>query len=238
MLLSDVDLRKELDSGRLVLDPWDPAMLQPSSIDVRLDRYFRVFQNSRYTHIDPMQQQDELTTQVEPEGDDPFVLHPGEFVLGSTFESVGLPDDLAGRLEGKALGIGTPVPTVAGWRTMGSLRVGDQVFGIDGRPDAGRRGHRDHDGPPLLRGVLLRRSDDHRGRSSPVAHHDEVGAEARRPVPDRHDCGDRRDTARRVWSGTTTSPSPRRCSTPSSRCRSTRTCSACGSVTGRARRPR
>src|SRR5919202_5535740 len=102
MLLSDVDLRKELESGRLVLDPWDPAMLQPSSVDVRLDRFFRVFQNSRYTHIDPMQQQDELTTEVEPEGDDPFVLHPGEFVLGSTFESVSLPDDLAGRLEGKS----------------------------------------------------------------------------------------------------------------------------------------
>jgi deoxycytidine triphosphate deaminase len=134
VLLSDADLRKELESGRLVLDPWDPAMLQPSSVDVRLDRYFRVFQNSRYTHIDPMQQQDELTTQVEPEGDDPFVLHPGEFVLGSTFEAVSLPDDLAGRLEGKALAIGTPVPTVAGWRTMGSLRVGDQVFGLDGRP--------------------------------------------------------------------------------------------------------
>jgi dCTP deaminase len=102
VLLSDGDLRKELDGGRLVLDPWDPAMLQPSSIDVRLDRFFRVFQNSRYTHIDPMQQQDELTTVVEPAGDDPFVLHPGEFVLGSTFESVSLPDDLAGRLEGKS----------------------------------------------------------------------------------------------------------------------------------------
>ena len=134
MLLSDVDLRKELESGRLVLDPWDPAMLQPSSVDVRLDRYFRVFQNSRYTHIDPREQQDELTTQVEPEGDDPFVLHPGEFVLGSTFERVRLPEDLAGRLEGKALAIGTPVPTVSGWRTMGSLRIGDQVFGVDGRP--------------------------------------------------------------------------------------------------------
>ena len=134
MLLSDADLRKELESGRLVLDPWDPAMLQPSSVDIRLDRYFRVFQNSRYTHIDPMQQQDELTTEVEPQGDDPFVLHPGEFVLGSTFESVGLPDDLAGRLEGKALAVGTPVPTVGGWRSMGSLRVGDEVFGVDGRP--------------------------------------------------------------------------------------------------------
>ena len=134
MLLSDADLRKELEAGRLVLDPWDPAMLQPSSVDVRLDRFFRVFQNSRYTHIDPRQQQDELTTQVEPEGDEPFVLHPGEFVLGSTYEAVGLPDDLAGRLEGKALAIGTPVATVAGWRTMGSLRVGDLVFGVDGRP--------------------------------------------------------------------------------------------------------
>jgi dCTP deaminase len=102
VLLSDGDLRKELDSGRLVLDPWDPEMLQPSSVDVRLDRFFRVFQNSRYTHIDPSQQQDELTTPVEPEGDDPFVLHPGEFVLGSTFETVTLPDDLAGRLEGKS----------------------------------------------------------------------------------------------------------------------------------------
>ena len=134
MLLSDADLRKELEAGRLVLDPWDPAMLQPSSVDVRLDRFFRVFQNSRYTHIDPRQQQDELTTQVEPEGDDPFVLHPGEFVLGSTYEAVTLPDDLAGRLEGKALAIGTPIATVAGWRTMGSLRVGDLVFDVDGRP--------------------------------------------------------------------------------------------------------
>ena len=102
MLLSDGDLRKEIDSGRLALDPWDPEMVQPSSIDVRLDRFFRVFMNSRYTHIDPAEQQDELTTAVEPQDDEPFVLHPGEFVLGSTFESVGLPDDLAGRLEGKS----------------------------------------------------------------------------------------------------------------------------------------
>jgi dCTP deaminase len=102
VLLSDGDLTKELANGRLVLEPWDAAMLQPSSIDVRLDRYFRVFQNSRYTHIDPREQQDELTTPVEPDGDDPFVLHPGEFVLGSTFEAISLPDDLAGRLEGKS----------------------------------------------------------------------------------------------------------------------------------------
>ncbi|MFC0115560.1 dCTP deaminase [Kibdelosporangium aridum] len=102
MLLSDRDLSKELDSGRLGLEPYDPAMLQPSSIDVRLDRFFRVFDNTKYTHIDPALQQDELTSLVEQQGDDPFVLHPGEFVLGSTFEFVTLPDDLAGRLEGKS----------------------------------------------------------------------------------------------------------------------------------------
>ncbi|CAM3926228.1 dCTP deaminase [Kibdelosporangium persicum] len=102
MLLSDRDLTKELESGRLGVEPYDPAMLQPSSIDVRLDRFFRVFDNTRYTHIDPAQQQDELTSLVEQEGEDPFVLHPGEFVLGSTYEYVTLPDDLAGRLEGKS----------------------------------------------------------------------------------------------------------------------------------------
>ena len=102
MLLSDRDLRKEVEAGRLGVDPFDPGMVQPSSIDVRLDRFFRVFNNSQYTHIDPSQQQDELTSLVEKTGEDPFVLHPGEFVLASTFELVTLPDDLAGRLEGKS----------------------------------------------------------------------------------------------------------------------------------------
>ncbi|GAB2826230.1 MULTISPECIES: dCTP deaminase [Lentzea] len=102
MLLSDQDLRKEVESGRLLLDPFDVGMVQPSSIDVRLDRFFRVFNNTKYTHIDPSVQQDDLTSLVEtPEGE-PFVLHPGEFVLGSTYEMVTLPDDLAGRLEGKS----------------------------------------------------------------------------------------------------------------------------------------
>ena len=102
MLLSDQDLRKEVESGRLLLDPFDVEMVQPSSIDVRLDRFFRVFNNTKYTHIDPSIQQDDLTSLVEtPEGE-PFVLHPGEFVLGSTYELVTLPDDLAGRLEGKS----------------------------------------------------------------------------------------------------------------------------------------
>ena len=102
MLLSDRDLRAELASGGLGLDPYDDALVQPSSIDVRLDRYFRVFANHRYSHIDPSVAQDDLTEMVEPEGEEPFVLHPGEFVLGSTLERVVLPDDLVARLEGKS----------------------------------------------------------------------------------------------------------------------------------------
>jgi dCTP deaminase len=102
MLLSDRDLLTEIEDGGLALDPFDPTLVQPSSIDVRLDRFFRVFNNSRYTHIDPQVQQDDLTSLVEVDGDDAFVLHPGEFVLGSTFESVSLSDRLAGRLEGKS----------------------------------------------------------------------------------------------------------------------------------------
>jgi len=102
MLLSDRDIRAALAAGRLGLEPYEPAMVQPSSIDVRLDRFFRVFNNARYTHIDPALQQDDLTTPVEPAGNDPFVLHPGEFVLGSTLEVVSIPDDLAARLEGKS----------------------------------------------------------------------------------------------------------------------------------------
>ncbi|WP_166844890.1 dCTP deaminase [Isoptericola sp. BMS4] len=102
MLLSDRDIRAELDAGRVVLDPLDTSMLQPSSIDVRLDRYFRLFDNHKYPFIDPSQEQPELTRLVEVAPDEPFVLHPGEFVLGSTFESVTLPDDVAARLEGKS----------------------------------------------------------------------------------------------------------------------------------------
>ena len=102
MLLSDRDITAELDAGRVALEPFDPAMIQPSSIDVRLDRFFRVFENHRYPHIDPAEDQPELTRQVEPEGDEPFILHPGEFVLGSTYEVVTLPDDVAARLEGKS----------------------------------------------------------------------------------------------------------------------------------------
>ncbi|MDO8106264.1 dCTP deaminase [Isoptericola sp. b441] len=102
MLLSDRDIKAELDSGRITLDPYEPVMIQPSSIDVRLDRFFRLFDNHKYAVIDPAQEQPDLTHLVEPDGDEPFILHPGEFVLGSTYEAVTLPDDVAARLEGKS----------------------------------------------------------------------------------------------------------------------------------------
>jgi dCTP deaminase len=102
MLLSDRDICAQVDAGRVKIDPWDPVFVQPSSIDVRLDRYFRIFENHRYAVIDPAEDQSELTREVSPEGDGPFVLHPGEFVLGSTYEHVELPDDIAARLEGKS----------------------------------------------------------------------------------------------------------------------------------------
>lgn len=102
VLLSDRDIRAELESGRVGLEPYEPAMLQPSSIDVRLDRFFRLFDNHKYPMIDPSVDQPDLTRLVEVENGEPFVLHPGEFVLGSTYEQVTLPDDVAARLEGKS----------------------------------------------------------------------------------------------------------------------------------------
>lgn len=99
VLLSDRDIRAEIDAGRLGIEPFDDSLIQPSSVDVRLDSLFRVFNNTRYTHIDPAQRQDDLTSLVEPKEGEPFVLHPGEFVLGATLERCTLPDDLAGRLE-------------------------------------------------------------------------------------------------------------------------------------------
>jgi dCTP deaminase len=102
MLLSDRDIRAEIDKGRVVLEPYDEAMIQPSSVDIRLDRYFRVFENHRYPHIDPATEQPELTRLVEPDAEEPFILHPGEFVLASSYEVVTLPDDVAARLEGKS----------------------------------------------------------------------------------------------------------------------------------------
>jgi dCTP deaminase len=102
MLLSDRDIREQLESGRVGLDPLDLGMIQPSSIDVRLDKYFRLFDNHKYPFIDPREDQNELTRLVEIQDGEPFILHPGEFVLGSTYELVTLPDDIAARLEGKS----------------------------------------------------------------------------------------------------------------------------------------
>ena len=102
VLLSDRDIRAAVDKGDLIIEPYDPALVQPSSVDVRMDRFFRVFNNSKYTHIDPKQQQDDLTSLVEVPENEPFVLHPGEFVLGATLEKFTLPAHLAGRLEGKS----------------------------------------------------------------------------------------------------------------------------------------
>lgn len=102
MLLSDRDIRAELDAGRVRLDPYDPAMIQPASIDVRIDRFFRVFDNHKYAMIDPAAEQAELTREIAVDPEDPYMLHPGEFVLASTYEQVTLPDNVAARLEGKS----------------------------------------------------------------------------------------------------------------------------------------
>ena len=102
MLLSDRDIRADLESGRIGLEPYASELLQPSSIDVRLDRFFRLFDNHKYPYIDPAEDQPELTRLIESRPGEPFILHPGEFVLGSTFELVTLPDDIAARLEGKS----------------------------------------------------------------------------------------------------------------------------------------
>ena len=102
VLLSDRDIRGAIDAKRVILDPFEPSMVQPSSIDVRIDRYFRLFDNHKYPVIDPSQEQPELTRLVEVATEEAFILHPGEFVLASTFEVVTLADDVAARLEGKS----------------------------------------------------------------------------------------------------------------------------------------
>ena len=102
MLLSDRDIRSEIQSGRVAVEPFDEAMIQPSSVDVRLDKFFRVFENHKYSVIDPSIEQAELTREVIAEDDEAFILHPGEFVLASTYEIITFPDDIAGRLEGKS----------------------------------------------------------------------------------------------------------------------------------------
>jgi dCTP deaminase len=117
VVLSDRDIRAEIAAGRIVIDPFTPDAIQPSSVDLHLDRRFRVFRNSRYPYIDVRADQPELTELVEIGGDDPFILHPGEFVLGSTLERVELPNDLVARLEGKSsLGrLGLLIHSTAGY---------------------------------------------------------------------------------------------------------------------------
>jgi dCTP deaminase len=102
VLLSDRDIKAEINAGRVKVEPFDGAMIQPSSVDVRLDRFFRVFENHKYSVIDPSIEQQDLTREVAVAADEEFILHPGEFVLASTYEIITLPDDIAGRLEGKS----------------------------------------------------------------------------------------------------------------------------------------
>jgi deoxycytidine triphosphate deaminase len=134
VILSDRSIREELEAGRIVIDPLDESCIQPSSVDLHIDRFFRVFLNHTMGHIDVKEDLEELTELVEIGEDDVFMLHPGEFVLGSTAERVKLPNDLVARLEGKALALDTPIPTPSGWTTMGELRPGDEVFDERGLP--------------------------------------------------------------------------------------------------------
>ena len=117
MVLSDRTIRRQLSEGRIEVEPYDDSLLQPSSLDVRVDRFFRVFRNSRYPFIDVKEEMEDLTELVEIGEAEPFILHPGEFVLASTYEIFSLPDDVAARLEGKSsLGrLGLLTHSTAGW---------------------------------------------------------------------------------------------------------------------------
>jgi dCTP deaminase len=117
MILSDRTIREHIESGRIEIDPYDPACLQPSSVDLHVDSTFRVFHNQRHPFIDVRKEMTDLTEVVEVDGGEPFILHPGEFVLGSTLERVRLPDDLVARLEGKSsLGrLGLLIHSTAGY---------------------------------------------------------------------------------------------------------------------------
>lgn len=121
MVLSDRTIREEIESGRIVIDPHRDDLVQPSSVDLRVDSKYRVFNNSRYPFIDVKQPMEELTELVTTEEDEPFILHPGEFVLGQTLERVTLPDDLVARLEGKSsLGrLGLLIHSTAGFVDAG-----------------------------------------------------------------------------------------------------------------------
>lgn len=125
VILSDRTIREELAAGRVIIDPLDESNIQPSSVDLHLDKFFRVFRNHTMGHIDVKQNLEDLTELVEIGEDDAFMLHPGEFALGSTSERVGLPDDLVARLEGKS--------------SLG--RLGLLIHSTAGFVDAGWNGH-------------------------------------------------------------------------------------------------
>jgi dCTP deaminase len=121
VILSDVSIRKGLADGRIIIDPLDDRSIQPSSVDLHVDHYFRVFRNDTTPYIDPKEPQENLTELVEVPDEGAFILHPGEFVLGSTYERVALPDDLVARLEGKSsLGrLGLLIHSTAGFVDAG-----------------------------------------------------------------------------------------------------------------------
>jgi dCTP deaminase len=121
MVLSDRTIREEIESGRIAFDPFDPGLIQPSSVDMRVDRKFRVFHNARRPYIDVRRPMEDLTELIEVNGEEPFILHPGEFVLGQTLERVRLPDDVVARLEGKSsLGrLGLLIHSTAGFVDAG-----------------------------------------------------------------------------------------------------------------------
>jgi 2'-deoxycytidine 5'-triphosphate deaminase (DCD) len=132
--LSDGTIMRLVGNGRIRIDPWDESMVQPASVDLRLGDSFRVFHNHRASAIDLRDPPDNLSEEVKVDPDEPFVIHPGEFVLGRTLEWVELPDDIVARIEGKALALDTQVPTPDGWKLMGDLEVGDEVFDEAGQP--------------------------------------------------------------------------------------------------------
>ena len=121
VILSDRSIREEIAAGRIVIDPFDEDCVQPSSVDLKLGPYFRVFRNHTSRVIDVKENQEDLTELVQMPGEEAFILHPGEFVLGSTFETIGVPTDLVGQLNGKSsLGrLGLLIHSTAGWLDPG-----------------------------------------------------------------------------------------------------------------------
>ena len=232
-VLSDGTIRRLVAEGRVRIEPWDDAMVQPASVDLRLGGSFRVFHNHRIAAIDLADPPTNLTELVTLADGEPFVIHPGEFVLGRTQESVEMPDDLVARIEGKALALDTPVPTPDGWRTIGDLEPGDWVFAPGGQEIPVTAVSEVMLGRPC-REVLL--SDDtsvvtdvdhlwrvrtHDDSTAPAAHADDRPDRAERPP----------------WQGLPVALGPMCAGSVrrARRCRSTRTCSARGSATERAR---